>query len=199
MRQVSTPIRAATRTTSQTAAYLALKQLWQLLPHTMTAESEYAMLGNESLELIIKHCGLYKGDYAGAQARRTMLLGLGALTVRKCADETVEFTKSDTFPEPDNPQDWVARENKRLQEGAERERAKMRREWAAHDAAQEKLNAPIVAAKRADFAFMLAEHGLSQDKLAATIEAAVEAAVERVMQAHGLLQTVSASTGSHER
>jgi hypothetical protein len=179
---------------NETGAYLALRRLWTQLPATMRTKMDTNPIGDPALTEIIRLCGLYQGDYAGASGRLTMLLNAGALKARGPHDGWHELTKGD-FPEPADPSKWVDRANAEIQRRVSDEQAKRGYEAKASRDAAETLNAPFVNAKRADFAYLLDEHGLSPEKLAAT----VEVAVERVLQAHGLLQTVNAGNGPQER
>jgi hypothetical protein len=187
--------------TNETSGYLALKRLWQQLPPTMHSEDEHNLVTDKSVATIIRVAGLGDGtrgkplDYAGATSRRAMLLRLGALKARRSGNGTIEFTKSETFPEPPDPHEWVDRANKEIREKAAEEQWKFAHEANARQAAADALNAPVVGAQRADFAYLLKENGLDPMSLAATIEAAVE----RVLQAHGLLETVTAGAGPQER
>ena len=181
--------------TNKTSAYLVLKRLWAGLPPKMVSESEHAMVGDESLKTIIRLCGLYEGDYAGASHRRTSLLSMGALTARRREDGSIEFAKADEFPPEPDPLEWVDRANEEIQAGVASERARLARENQLAREARAALDAPIVAAERAGFDHRLDEAGLSPEKLAATIETAVETA----LRAHGLHKTDAPGAGSDER
>jgi hypothetical protein len=176
---------------SATAAYLALKKLHRDLPDTMRTDMDRNQVGDPALKKVIELCGLYEGDFAGALGRIHMLLRGGAVKARKLGDGWVELTKAE-FPEPDDPRDWVERENEKIRQAVANETARRNREFELERNATEQINVPVIAAKRADFAFLLAEHGLTGDKLAATLEAAVE----RVLQAYGLLETATEPEGS---
>jgi hypothetical protein len=162
----------------------------------MKSDSEHSMIGDPALTKIIETAGLWEGDFGGASGRLRMLLSCGAMRARKCDDGSVEYSKADTFPQPEDPATWVDRTNAEIKRRVSDEQAMFTHEAKLRREAAATLNAPILAAQRADFAYLLDEHGLSPEKLAATIEAAVE----KAMQAHGLqLETVSAGNGSRER
>jgi hypothetical protein len=169
---------------NETGAYLALKRLWNQLPDTLLTDCDRNQVGDPALKKIIELCGLYESDYAGASGRLRMLLNAGALRARGPHDGWTELTKGN-FPEPDDPRDWVEKTNERIRKKVAEDEARLGLEANASRNAAETLNAPILAAKRADFAYLLNEHGLTADKLTATIEAAVE----RVLHAHGVLKT----------
>jgi hypothetical protein len=178
---------------NETGAYLALKKLWRDLPATMRTNMDVHPVGDPALTEIIKACGLYSGDFAGASGRLRMLLAAGALKARPPHDGWIELVKGD-FPAPDDPRDWVDRANAEIRKKVAEEEAKFAYEAKISRDAKETLNAPFVNAKRRDFQFLMKENGLDPESLAAT----VEAAVERVLQAHGLLQTVNAGNGPQE-
>ena len=157
-----------------TGGYLALKKLWHQLPQTMRTDCDRNQIGDPALKRIIELCELYEGDYAGAKGRLTTLLSAGALKARKCEDGWLELIKG-PFPDPNNPQDWVAQQNARIQ----REVAATEARWAYEEKTAKEnravRDAPIVNAQRADFLFMMKEAGLDSASLAAKIETAVEA------------------------
>jgi hypothetical protein len=161
---------------NQASGYLALRKLWRDLPATMKTDMDHNPIGDPALTEIIKACGLYQGDFAGASGRLRMLLSAGALKARGPHDGWIELTKGD-FPEPDNPADWVEKTNARIRKKVAEDEARLGLEAKLSRDAAATLNAPFVNAKRADFAYLLDEHGLSPEKLAATVEAAVEKAL----------------------
>jgi hypothetical protein len=179
---------------NETSAYLALKRLWNQLPDTMRTDCDRNPIGDPALTEIIRLCGLYQGDFAGASGRLRMLLAAGALKARGPHDGWTELIKGN-FPEPDDPRDWVEKTNEQIRKKVAEEEARFALEAKASRDAAETLNAPFVNAKREDFKFLMRENGLDPESLAAT----VEAAVEKVLQAHGLLQTVNAGNGPQER
>jgi hypothetical protein len=179
-----------------TGAYLALRKLWADLPATMRTNMDTNPIGDPALTEIIRLCGLYEGDFAGASGRLRMLLASGALKVRGPFDGWHELTRAPDFPEPDNPADWVEKANQDIRRRVAEEEARRKTELETAQANQQILNAPAAEAERRAMAALLDEHGLSPEKLAATIEAAIE----KALQAHGLqLETVSAGNGSRER
>jgi hypothetical protein len=156
-----------------TGAYLALKKLWHQLPDTMRTDCDRNQVGDPLLKKIIELCDLYRGDYAGASGRLTMLRGAGALKGRKCDDGWVEITKAE-FPEPANPADWVEKANEDIRHRVAEEQAKLAYEAKVAKEHLEFLSPSGETVKRQDFQFLMQENGLDPESLAATVEAAVE-------------------------
>jgi hypothetical protein len=179
---------------NETGAYLALKRLWNQLPETMRTNMDSNPIGDPALTEIIRLCGLYQGDFAGASGRLRMLLAAGAIKARPPHDGWTELIKGN-FPEPDDPRAWVEKANQDIRKRVAEDEAKLAYEAKASRDAAATLNAPFVNAKRQDFQFLMRENGLDPESLAATIEAAVE----RVLHAHGMLETVNAGNGPQER
>lgn len=156
---VTTP--AATQ--AATKQYLELKRLWQRLPDAMVCRNEHDQAHDESLRLIIEAAGLYSHDMAGASGLRRMLLDAGALIGTRQSDGSIEYVKG-PFPEPVSPGQAIARENERIAARAADERERRERDAELRAQAQRTLDAPHVAARRAELDRQIDErlkfHGL---------------------------------------
>jgi hypothetical protein len=154
---------------NETGAYVALKRLWQKLPATMKTDMDHNPIGDPALKEIIRLCGLYQGDYAGASGRLRMLLSSGAIKARGPHDGWVELTKGD-FPEPDNPADWVEKTNEDIRRRVAEEQAKLSLEAKVAREHLEFLSPSGETAKRRDFEFLMQENGLDPESLARIVQ-----------------------------
>jgi hypothetical protein len=160
--------------------YLAMKRVWHNLTGGPWVVVNPADLSHdEGLRAVIAASGIYAGDYATASVYRGSLVGIGAITVRTLPDGTTEYRKAAEFPAPDSTS-WVEKEQAKIDRVVKAEQARRDHEWQLQKAAQDMLDAPFKAAKRADFLFLLNEAGLNPGELTTRL-AAIEAALETLV------------------
>lgn len=135
--------------------------------------NEHDITNDEMLGAIIEASdGMYAFDYAGASGQRSTLIQMGAIKAVRNPDRSLTFTKGD-FPEPEDTLSWVERENAELLRRHEQDLAMANADHQRRVEAQRMLDAPIIAARHAEFAHQLAEHGglaRAEERLAALEE-----------------------------
>ena len=162
--------------TTDHAAHLAAKKLWAGLgPGPWVVRNEHDLVGDPLLAEILTATNIYAGDYAGAMARRSMLLGAGVLEAVRNPEGSITYTKTETFPEFGDSLSWVDRDNARLRKQHEWNLAEMEREAEASARVQDMLDAP----EQAQFARRLWKAGVTPDHIREIVRAEIEAALAK--------------------
>ena len=131
-------------------------------------------------------------DYGHAGFRIKRMIHYGFLVTRRLDDGRLEVTKARTCPAPpvEEPTDWAAVENAKIQAIVKQEQEKLDRDYEARKQAEATLNAPQIAAKRAEFLLQWKDN---QDQIRALVkdvvrevvaEVVAEVAAEREVIAH---------------
>jgi len=179
--------------------YLAAKRDWiTLAPDKFDAGRWVVDESNpftDELMAALQRGDLVK-DYSRAGFRIKRMIHYGFLVTRRLDDGRLEVTKARTCPAPpvEEPTDWVAKENAKIQAIVKQEQEKLDRDYEARKQAEATLNAPQIAAKRAEFLLQWKDN---QDQIRALVkdvvrevvaEVVAEVAAEREVIAHEAIE-----------